>query len=344
MIGRRGKALILAYVAFLTVLFFMCSTDLIIREPETEIYQIAVIIEDVRDDNYVNFRKGMDQAAVEFNGDVHFITLYERMDANQQMELISREQQDGADALIIVPADEERVVSSLAQGQVWAPVVLLGSGLTGQGVAGTIALDYRGMGEKLASRMAEDLEEGCQVVILEEPGRKSVMSRLFLEGAKDMFDKEGILWRSVTPKRTDGGLEEAVLALGGPAGEPVAVLAESPELLTETAGILAEEPNLWGLGPGEDGAAGLPESPFRGLIRGLYGQGNTLGVLNDLDQGLITGICVWDQFAMGYRSVDLAVKALEGGGQDRRLELDSYYIEKEDLRRPEYEKLLYPIE
>ncbi len=218
MIGRRGKALILAYVAFLTVLFFMCSTDLIIREPETEIYQIAVIIEDVRDDNYVNFRKGMDQAAVEFNGDVHFITLYERMDANQQMELISREQQDGADALIIVPADEERVVSSLAQGQVWAPVVLLGSGLTGQGVAGTIALDYRGMGEKLASRMAEDLEEGCQVVILEEPGRKSVMSRLFLEGAKDMFDKEGILWRSVTPKRTDGGLEEAVLALWGAGG------------------------------------------------------------------------------------------------------------------------------
>ena len=198
--------------------------------------------------------------------------------------------------------------------------------------------------EKLARRMAEDLEEGCQVVILEEPGRKSVMSRLFLEGAKDVFDMAGIRWRSVTPKRTDGGLEEAVLALGGPEGEPVAVLAESPELLTGTAGILAEEPNLWGLGPGEDGAAGLPESTFRGLVRGLYGQGNTLGVLNDLDRGLITGICVWDQFAMGYRSVDLAVKALEGGGQDRRLELDSYYIEKADLRRPEYEKLLYPVE
>lgn len=118
MIGRRGKALILAYVAFLTVLFLMCSTDLIIREPEREVYQIAVIIEDVRDDNYVNFRKGIEQAAMEFHGDVQFITLYKRLDGDQQIELMSREQQDGAHALIIIPADEERVVSALAQGQV----------------------------------------------------------------------------------------------------------------------------------------------------------------------------------------------------------------------------------
>ena len=77
MIGRHGKVLIFLYIVFLVVLFLMCSTDLIIREPEREIYQIAVIIEDVRSDNYSNFRKGMEQAAMEFNVDVHFITLYE---------------------------------------------------------------------------------------------------------------------------------------------------------------------------------------------------------------------------------------------------------------------------
>ena len=86
----------------------MCSTDLLIKEPDKEIYQIAVIIEDIRDDNYSNFRKGMDQAAVELNADVRFITLYEKQDADQQMEFINREQQDGTNALIIAPADENR--------------------------------------------------------------------------------------------------------------------------------------------------------------------------------------------------------------------------------------------
>ena len=63
MIGRSGKVMIVLYIVCLVVLFLMCSTDLIIREPERQIYQIAVIIEDVRSDNYSNFRKGMDLAA-----------------------------------------------------------------------------------------------------------------------------------------------------------------------------------------------------------------------------------------------------------------------------------------
>ena len=52
MIGKRGKILVILYMIFLGALFLMCSTDLIIREPEKEVYQMAVIIEDTRDDNY----------------------------------------------------------------------------------------------------------------------------------------------------------------------------------------------------------------------------------------------------------------------------------------------------
>ena len=354
MIGRRGKALRLAYVAFLTVLFLMCSTDLIIREPEREVYQIAVIIEDVRDDNYVNFRKGIEQAAMEFHGDVQFITLYKRLDGDQQIELMSREQQDGAHALIIIPADEERVVSALAQGQVSVPVVLLGSGQAGEGAAGTIAPDHKAMGECLAREMAVRMDEGCQAVIFEETGRKSAMDRLFLEGAKDVFDQEGIRWMTVRAESTGPALSEAVLALGSRGREEgrTMILAQSTELLTEIAGIFGENHGLFGAGasgktreygPGQAGSLeGAPSS--HGGVGGLYGRGSTLGVLNYLDQGLITGICVTDQFSLGYRSVEMAIQALEAGGGHRRLKLDSYYIEKEDLRRPEYEMLLYPVE
>jgi len=84
MIGKKSRILILFYILVLVVLFLMCSTDLIIREPEKGVYEVAVIIEDVRDDNYGNFRKGMDRAAVEFNADVRFITLYERLDGGRK--------------------------------------------------------------------------------------------------------------------------------------------------------------------------------------------------------------------------------------------------------------------
>ena len=72
-----------------------------------------MIIEDVRSDNYSNFRKGMDLAAAELNADVQLITLYEKLDVKEQMDLMDREQQDGTDALIVIPDTRYRELSSL---------------------------------------------------------------------------------------------------------------------------------------------------------------------------------------------------------------------------------------
>ncbi|MFR4578712.1 MAG: hypothetical protein ACLT76_02785 [Clostridium fessum] len=63
----------------LILLYLLSSTDWIIKEKEVEVYPVSLIISDTSDDDYVNFRKGVDQAAVEYNVDVSFITLYERI-------------------------------------------------------------------------------------------------------------------------------------------------------------------------------------------------------------------------------------------------------------------------
>ena len=76
--SRKEKMLWIFYGLILVLLFLLSSTDLIIKEKETQVYVISVIIEDSSDDNYVNFRKGMDRAAIDLNADVSFITLYDK--------------------------------------------------------------------------------------------------------------------------------------------------------------------------------------------------------------------------------------------------------------------------
>lgn len=318
MIGKGGKWLFFLYVMFLVLLFLMCSTDLIIREPEREIYQIAVIIEDTRSDNYSNFRKGMDQAAMEFNVDVHFFTLYEKSDAEQQMELMEREQQDGADALIVVPADEERVVrKSMA-----VPVVFLQPDVMGKSGVGNIVIDYEQMGRQLAHEMLKKIPADCSVWMLTDPARQSSMDRLFLKGADTVFMEEGRRI-CVIERNEETGFSISLDALD--IDEKVVLLAENSEILIEVSGMLTDDP-----------AASEH-------ICGLYGRGNTVPILNDLDRGHITGICVTDDFSIGYLSVCAAVQALEGADSVPVM-ADIYYIEKENLREPDYEKLLFPIE
>ncbi len=319
MIGRHWKVLIFLYVVFLIILFLMCSTDLIIREPEKEIYQIAVIIEDVRSDNYSNFRKGMDQAAVEFNVDVHFITLYEKLDVEQQLELMDREQQDGADALIVVPADEEQITGK----QMTIPVIFLRSGLGGASM-GSITIDYEKMGEQLAGKMSENMQGNSSVLLLSNPAKQSDMDRMFLQGAEAALTADGYNTRTIKVDEEEGLLASLDTLTVWKQGKAV-ILAENQEILTTMAGIMADN----------------PEAAAR--VRGLYGRGNTLPILNYLDRGYIDGICVTDDFSTGYLSVREAVRILEGNDSSYVV-MDSYYIEKEDLREPEYEKVLFPIE
>lgn len=322
MIGKSGKIMIFFYTIFLVVLFLMCFTDLIIREPEKEVYQIAVIIEDARDDNYSNFRKGMDQAAIEFNADVHFITLYEKMDAGQQMELISREMQDGVDALIVVPVDEGKVLEAVLGKQTGVSVVILGMEESEEKTDGTVLIDYQKMGEQLAEQIKERTPQDCPILLLEDPYEQNYMSGSFLEGAKDILESGGFSCRTIQPEGEDGYqkvLEEFC-------EEEAVILAGSPEALAEAADILEED------------------SVVSVETVGLYGRGSTLSILNNLDKGLITGICVTDEYSRGYFSVRMAIRALEGKGGHETLVMDSYYIEKEDLREPEYEKILFPME
>ena len=319
MIGRSGKVMIVLYIVCLVVLFLMCSTDLIIREPERQIYQIAVIIEDVRSDNYSNFRKGMDLAAAELNADVQLITLYEKLDVKEQMDLMDREQQDGTDALIVVPVEEEQVSAK----QMTIPVILMRAGVAEAAGAGNVIVDYEKMGEQLAREILKEQPADVPVYVLTDPAGQSDMDRLFLKGSDAVFQEAG---RSV--QRILRGEEErfyTTLEQPGTEAQKVVILAENQDILTEAAGVVA-------------GSEAVADA-----VGGLYGRGTTMAILNYLDRGVITGICVTDEFSVGYYSVREAVRALEGAGSVPTV-MESYYIDKKDLRDPAFEKMLFPLE
>ena len=69
----------------LVILYLSSSTDLIIKERESEVYPISIVIGDTTDDYYANFRKGVEQAADDYNADISFITLFEKGDAEKQI-------------------------------------------------------------------------------------------------------------------------------------------------------------------------------------------------------------------------------------------------------------------
>lgn len=53
---------------------------------------------------------------------------------------------------------------------------------------------------------------------------------------------------------------------------------------------------------------------------------------------------VSNEFDEGYLCVEKAVEAIRRGSAREQITLETYYIEKTDLRENKFEKILYPID
>ena len=312
------------YGAVLILLYLLSSTDLIIKEHKNEVYPISVVIDDAKDENYVNFRKGMDLAAVELNADVSFITLYEKNYASQQLEMMLREQQDGARALIVSPVEETIIEEALTQKRITIPLILVHGELPADRVSSVVTTDYYEMGQQLAETVIAEQNQELPVYLF-SGNRENVATRRFRDGLSTTLSEAGFhVIRYM--KNSEDTFRKIMEELGYPGTEDAVIIALDQESLSETASLLEDDPAL------------------QPSVKELYGRGTTLTILNQLDRGTITGLSVTDEFSAGYLSVKRAVEAATNQVPLDQTILPSYYIEKEDLRRPEYEKMLYPIE
>ena len=167
--SNREKISWCVAVAFLVLLYLLSSTDLIIKEKEKEICRVSVIIDNVNDNYYGNFREGMETAEKKYQADVNFITLYAENDEEQQEDLIVREVKDGTNAIILAPVREDLAAMRLDEISPGCPVVFLGSSMISSSVTSAISVDRYEMGKTL----------GEQITANEDPGR---LICLFTEG------------------------------------------------------------------------------------------------------------------------------------------------------------------
>ena len=342
---RQEKIIWSLLAGTLVILFLLSSTDLIIKEKKTEIYPVSIIIGNTTDDYYTNFRKGVDTAADEYHVDVNFITLYEKGDAAEQMELLKREIDDGAKAVILVPLKPEECGSILEEMEPDSPVIVMGDMFREDRVKSGISQDYREAGRILGEAIARENTPDKPVLLFTE-GLEYGYSGEVYDGLYGVLSQAGFKMRLC--EESGGGTES--------------ISAEKSETFFRR--ILEDSGNLGG-GKKDSGKRGdketviaaldvrsldsaadlLTDSPaYEQYVSGLYGVGSTTKILNQMDRGVIKGLVVSNQFDAGYLSVVKAVEAIKKNGDRERIVLESYYIEKDDLRETRFEKILYPIE
>lgn len=325
--SNKEKILWSVYAGVLVLLFLLSSTDVIIKEEEKKVYSISVIVSDTNDEYFTNFRKGMESAAEKMQADVSFITLYHGKSVYEQMDMIKREIKDGADAIILEPVNENMILKQLEELPVSCPVIWLGEKDGSNAITVSMHGNRFEEGSELAKRAVESLknvEELEEQLCIITEGLDFSGNRHIYEGVTSVLEEQGISYQ-LFESRTAESIRQK-LERSGETGEMVRILALDTASLDTAARIAEENPE------------------YEASLSGIYGIGCTMASLRQMERGRIDGVVVRNQYDEGYRSVYYAVTAAEKRQKRENIEMESYYIERKDLRDTQYEKLLYPID
>lgn len=135
---------------------------------EEQLLSLSVMLRDTDSSGWTVARQGMEQAADELGAELRFLTLTSAGDSQEQEALLLREIEDGAAALVAVPADPAALSAALDPWLVICPTVTLESPM--EGASGVVSPDNALLGRKLAQALLEDWDGG-EVLLLDTAGR-----------------------------------------------------------------------------------------------------------------------------------------------------------------------------
>lgn len=312
----RGAVALLTLGVLLVLLLLIVYPVQDQRRPD--LLEMSVIAREAEGSAWANARQGMEQAAADLHVELRFLYPGESNSGWEQSQLLRREVESGASAILLYPTDRAALAETVAGAAGSAALVTLETDMTACGANGYVGVDNTALGEALGKAALNGVRPGETVLLLDSaPGDNGIRERL--EAAEVLLAQEGRRVRLCGPG--EGETLSAALRSALERGGIRAVAAFEPSALelaaAETA--LLEKPPL------------------------VYGAGSTAAVAASLEQGHIASVVAQNAFSTGYLAVEKAAKLARREQAGSRGELAFFIVRQEDMYEPDYQKLLFPV-
>ena len=313
MTGRRFGpwVLPLLMLAVLMALLMMLILYPARSQRRPELLEMSVISREADGSAWATARQGMEQAAADLNVELRFLYPGQSDSAQEQEQLLRREVESGASAILLFPADREALAQEVRAASSRAALVTLETDMAD--TAGYVGVDNAALGEALGRAALNGVPSGGTVLLVTAASQRSGVGDR-LTAAEALLQAEGREVRHFAG--TADALTEA-LSQGG----VQAVIAFEASSLERTAAAVSR----------------LEDPPL------LYGAGSTAAIAAGLEQGRITSILAQNAFSTGYLAVESAARTARRETAEALEPLPFFTVRRENMYEPEHQKLLFPV-
>lgn len=267
--------------------------------------EISVILYSAGTNGWESFQEGIKQAEKDFWVNINTVILRAEADAEEQFEIMKREEENGAEALVIAVTDYEELYQKILSDPISVPIVTVESGLND--LMSFVSADNYEMGKRLGEEILKDFS-----------GKNKPTIAL----------SDEVCLRDSVEQRKQGFLD----AVEGKAKIISLRVAENGMGADAAVGLHKESV----LSLSQNTHSALKKTKF-------YGIGNTPSIVAALDQGKFEKLVFQNEFNMGYLAIKRLLEELDGIQNKDREQIDFYCISSEELYDTQYERLLFPI-
>lgn len=321
----RIKKKIVLFILFLSVLV---SSLILIKEggkKEIVVYDIAVIIRGKNSEEWNIMKAGMNQASSEMNVNLRFISLLEENNVEEQKEYLQRQIDSGTDAIIISPADYTDLVNVIESINKKIPIVLFESKIDTKENIPYISSDNYKLGQELAEEVVRNGNTRNNIIIAKSNHKYSSLNDRY-NGFIDEINKGKNTYEVMEMPKDDSKLYSKIKTI----------------LLDNKSQVLvAFEPDVLEA-IGRTKKYILSNSQVNSNIE-LYGIGRTSTIISLIEEKIIDGIEIQNEFNVGYLSVKAAVYRIENKKLDNKINIESTLINSGNMYSKENQKILFPI-
>ncbi len=318
---KKGKSYIIIFSITVAFAFlYLFNYNLTAERKEKEYYNISVITRFTDSESFEIIRQGMEQAAIDMRAEMTYISLAEYNSCEEQDELLKREFNNGADAIIISAADSDYIVPTVNSVSTRIPVISIESNVNTKNVKAFYSADNYNMGKVLGERVADEIGENDKNIVILQGTAKSTSISDREKGIIDVLNKNGINTITVPVKDMNTSkpyfFDNLVFEY-----KPDVIIATETEVLEKTATYFQ----------GVNGWNGR-----------IYGIGITGRIASYLEKELISAIVVQNEFNIGYLGVQAAVSSIKND-KIKNAEIDYKVVDSENMYTTECQKLIFPF-
>lgn len=285
-----------------------------------EMTRISVIVYGTSNsERWSTMKQGLDQAALDYNAEINFVTTTEEKDAAEQKDLIERELANGAQGIILAAADSSNLSAIVRHYDSSVPFVLVETSIKHAEGFTFISADNYSMGLNIGRSVYLSSDKNKTVAIfVDNLQRNSVMDRY--EGLMDSLrysDYSIVPWE-MSEEDTDSEVFLEKKLKEDPADVIVALDDNSLEVVLDA--VQAVESSI-----------------------DIYGIGSTNKIVHYLDYGLIDSIVFQNEFNMGYLSVQEILNDIRSNVEEPDNDIEFRTVNKDTMYLPKNQRLVFPI-